>query len=209
MILNEDDHLLFLNMHHIISDGWSIGLFSEELCHFYIEILTGKQTNLPELPIQYIDFASWQRKRLENGELNQQLSYWEKHLKGSPPFLELPTDFPRPAIQTFKGKSHHFILNSELTQKLNALSQSTRTTLFMNLLSIFSMTLSRYSNMDDLVIGSPIAGRTRSELERIIGFFANTLALRINLSGNPSFKTLLEKVKDVFLGCLFQPRYSF
>jgi len=185
--LQPEKHILLINMHHIISDGWSIGVFIRELSHLYGAFVAGKEPTLPTLPIQYADFAVWQREWLQGKVLAAQLEYWKRQLAAAPPLLELPTDRPRPAIQTFQGKTERFQLDSKLTQQLKTLSQQSGCTLFMTLLAAFGVVLSRYSGQTDIVIGSAIANRNRREIEGLIGFFVNTLALRLDLSEKPSF----------------------
>jgi len=195
--LQPEKHILLINMHHIISDGWSIGVFIRELSHLYGAFVAGKEPTLPILPIQYADFAVWQREWLQGKVLAAQLEYWKQQLADAPPLLELPTDRPRPAIQTFQGKTERFWLDSKLTQELKALSQQSGCTLFMTLLAAFAVVLSRYSGQTDIVIGSAIANRNRREIEGLIGFFVNTLALRLDLSEKPSFATFLKQVQTV------------
>jgi amino acid adenylation domain-containing protein len=197
--LNSQSHILLLTLHHIISDGWSMGILIRELSSLYQAFCTGKPNPLVPLPIQYADFAIWQREWLTGEVLDNQLSYWQKQLQGSPALLELPTDYPRPSQQTFCGTRQRFQLNPELTQQLKSLSQKAESTLFMTLLAAFATLLYRYSSQSDIVIGSPIANRHRQEIESLIGFFVNTLALRINLDENPSFNELLAQVKQVAL----------
>jgi amino acid adenylation domain-containing protein len=197
--LSDTSHELFLNLHHTISDGWSMGILKNELSILYQDFRAGRSPSLAPLPIQYIDFARWQRDWLQEEVLARQVNYWKNQLANIPPVLNLPTDKPRPAIQTFIGKQHQIQLSSELTQKLKQLSQKLGATLFMSVLTAFSMLLSRYSHQLDVVIGSPIANRNRQEIESLIGLFANTLALRIDLQHNPSFQELLTKVREVCL----------
>ena len=195
--LQPEKHILLINMHHIISDGWSIGVFIRELSHLYGAFVAGEKPTLADLPIQYADFAVWQRQWLQGKVLAAQLEYWKRQLADAPPLLELPTDRPRPAIQTFQGKTERFQLDGKLTQQLKALSQQSGCTLFMTLLAAFGVVLSRYSGQTDLVIGSAIANRNRREIEGLIGFFVNTLALRLDLSEKPSFATFLKQVQTV------------
>jgi surfactin family lipopeptide synthetase A len=195
--LQPEKHILLINMHHIISDGWSIGVFIRELSHLYGAFVAGKEPTLPTLPIQYADFAVWQREWLQGKVLAAQLEYWKRQLAAAPPLLELPTDRPRPAIQTFQGKTERFQLDSKLTQQLKTLSQQSGCTLFMTLLAAFGVVLSRYSGQTDIVIGSAIANRNRREIEGLIGFFVNTLALRLDLSEKPSFAAFLKQVQAV------------
>jgi amino acid adenylation domain-containing protein len=197
--LSETEHILLLVMHHVASDGWSVGILFRELAEFYTAFSRGRFASLPELPIQYTDFAHWQRQWLQGEVLERQLTYWKQQLADVPPLLELPTDRPRPAAQTFRGRTLHFQLSADLSQQLKALSQKSGTTLFMTLLAAFATLLHRYSGQDDIVIGSPIANRHRSEVEPLIGCFINTLALRTRLAGNPSFSQLLQQVRETTL----------
>ncbi len=193
-------HLFVLTFHHSISDGWSIGILNRELAEFYAARINHRPPNLPELPIQYADYAVWQRAYLKGEVLNEQLTYWRDQLAGVPTFLALPTDRPRPAVQTFQGDSVDMVLPPDLVATLKDFSQREGATLFMTLLAGFQVLLSRYSGQDDIVVGTPVAGRTRAELEGLIGFFVNTLPLRTRLDGNPSFRELLHRVRDVALG---------
>jgi amino acid adenylation domain-containing protein len=197
--LTDESHLLLLVIHHIVCDGWSMDIFRRELFTLYTAFCDGELSPLPELSLQYADFAHWQRQWLQGNVLETQLNYWKQQLAEVPPLLELPTDKPRPSVQSFRGRSEFFQLSQDLTQKLKRLSQESGTTLFMTLLTVFTLLLSRYSGQEDIVIGSAIANRNRRETEALIGFFVNTLALRTNLQGNPSFLELLERVKQVTL----------
>ncbi|MGK7931603.1 MAG: amino acid adenylation domain-containing protein, partial [Microcystaceae cyanobacterium] len=194
--IDNDNYILLITMHHIISDGWSMGIFVQELSQLYIGYVQGKEIQLDPLPIQYPDFAAWQKEYLSGENLNKQINYWQEKLYGLPPLLELPTDHPRPPIQTFKGSHISFNLNKELSEKLTQLSQQQGVTLFMTLLSGFSILLSRYSRQEDLAIGTPIANRNRREIEALIGFFINTLVMRINLEENPAVTELLKQVRS-------------
>jgi non-ribosomal peptide synthetase component F len=198
--LNETEHILLLTMHHIVSDGWSMGVFIRELAALYCAFSNEKPSPLPELPIQYADFAHWQRQWLQGEVLEEQLSYWKQQLNNAPPVLELPTDRPRPPIQSYQGAIASLVLCESLSQKLKFLSQRSGVTLFMILLAAFQTLLYRYTGQSDICIGSPIANRNRSETEGLIGFFVNTLVLRTDLSGNPSFQELLGRVREVALG---------
>ncbi|XHX79762.1 MAG: amino acid adenylation domain-containing protein [Stenomitos frigidus ULC029] len=195
---NEMEHVLLLNLHHIVSDGWSIGVLIQELGTLYTAFVANKPSPLPELPIQYADFAHWQREYLQGEVLESQSSYWQQQLMDLPTLM-LPTDFPRPAMQSYRGASQNLTLTPALTAALEALSQQTGTTLFMTLLAAFQTLLHRYTGQDDLAIGSPIANRNRSELEGLIGFFVNSLVLRTKLAGNPTFRTLLGQVQATTL----------
>jgi amino acid adenylation domain-containing protein len=198
--LGETEHILFLNMHHIASDGWSIGLLVSELRALYEAFVGGKPSPLPELSIQYADFAVWQREWLQGEALEKQLSYWKKLLEGAPALLNLPTDRPRPATQSYRGALMPWELPKPLSVALGELSRREGATLFMTLLAGFQTLLHRYTSSEDIMVGSPIAGRNRTEIEPLIGFFINTLVLRGDLSGNPSFRTLLGRTREAALG---------
>jgi amino acid adenylation domain-containing protein len=185
-------------MHHIISDGWSMALFTSELTALYQAYISGKPSPLPELEIQYADFSLWQRTYIGD-VLNEQLAYWEKQLADAPPLLTLPTDHPRPAVQSYRGDYLSFTLPKELTKSLKQLSQQQSCTLFMTLQAAFALLLSRYSGLDDILVGTPIANRQQKEIEPLIGFFVNTLVLRNDLSGNPTFLEFLRSVRQVAL----------
>ncbi|OBQ12656.1 non-ribosomal peptide synthetase [Anabaena sp. AL09] len=197
--LADKSHLLLLVIHHIVCDGWSMDIFRKELFTLYTAFCNGESSSLPPLSLQYADFAHWQRSYLQGENLNKQLNYWQQQLAEINPLLELPTDYQRPSVQSFKGRSEFLEIDLNLTQKLKRLSQESGTTLFMTLLAVFALLLSRYSNQNDIVVGSAIANRNRQEIEPLIGFFVNTLALRTNLQGNPSFRELLQRVKQVTL----------
>ena len=191
-----DEYVLLLAIHHIAADGWSLGVLIDELSAYYRSFSTGTKADLPTLPIQYADFAVWQRQWLTNEVLERQLSYWKQQLKGIPLLHQLKGDRPRPAIQTFRGGTEKLQLDSKLTQQLKKLSQKSGSTLFMTLLAGFAVLLSRYSGQTDLVIGSPIANRNRTEIEKLIGFFVNSLVLRFDLSQEPTFKDFLAQVRQ-------------
>jgi amino acid adenylation domain-containing protein len=195
--LEPQKHVLLINMHHIASDGWSMGVLIREFSSLYAAFCMGERSPLPELPIQYADFALWQKQWLSGDVLAAQLGYWKQKLAGAPPLLELPTDRPRPAVQTFKGGVELFQIDHNLLCQLKKLSQQSESTLFMTLLAGFVVLMSRYSGQTDLVIGSPIANRNRKEIEGLIGFFVNTLALRFDLSAQPTFEALLSQVQQV------------
>lgn len=195
--LDENEYVLLLTMHHIISDAWSMSVLVRELTVLYEAFSKGQPSPLPELPIQYADFAAWQCRFFEGEVLQTQLFYWQKQLSGKLPVLQLPTDRPRPRIQTFRGARRSFSLSPDLTEALKILSQKEEVTLFMVLLTAFQILLYRYTSQEDILVGSPIANRNRSEIEGLIGFFVNTLVLRTNLSGNPTFQQLLKRVRQV------------
>src|SRR6266496_4346067 len=196
--MDERDHILLLTMHHIVSDGWSIGILLTELAAFYGALSRGTVASLPDLPIQYADFSRWQREWLSGEVLEEQLSYWKQQLKNLP-VLELPTDRPRPPVQSFRGGRVSVSFSRELTEGLRGLSRREGATLYMTLLAGFSALLGRYTGQQDVVVGSPIAGRNRAEIEGLIGFFINTLVLRADLSGDPSFRELVGRVREVAL----------
>ncbi|GBD54387.1 non-ribosomal peptide synthetase [Microcystis aeruginosa NIES-298] len=197
--LGYENYILVNVFHHIIIDGWSKGILFKELSEFYQAFLSNSTVDLPELPIQYADFAVWQRQWLQGEILENQLNYWKKQLTGTPPLLELPTDKPRPATANFRGHSISFQIDSELTEKLKLLSQKSGVTLFMTLLAALNTLLFRYSGQDDILIGTPTANRNRQEIEPLIGFFVNTLVLRNSLEGNPTFSGLLQQARNVVL----------
>ncbi|MEH1968892.1 non-ribosomal peptide synthetase [Nostoc sp.] len=197
--LSEVEHILLVTMHHIITDGWSCGVFLRELSTLYAAFSTNQPSPLPELPIQYADFAIWQRDRIQGEFLATKLNYWRQQLSGELPVLQLPTDRPRPSVTTFAGAKQYFTFSTVLTDALKQLSQREDATLFMSLLAAFNILLYRYTDQEDIVIGSPIANRNRAELEGMLGLFVNTLVLRNNLSGNPTFRELLHRVREVSL----------
>jgi amino acid adenylation domain-containing protein len=190
--------VLLLTMHHIVADGWSLGVLIRELACCYTAFVEGRSPLLPPLPIQYTDFALWQRHHLQGEVLENQLTYWRNQLQNLPR-LELPTDRPRPAVQTYRGATYPLQIAPALTQQLETLSQEFGASLFMTLLAAFQTLLYRYTGQEDLAIGSPIANRHRSELEGLIGFFVNSLVLRSDLSGNPTFRELLERLRNMAL----------
>ena len=197
--LTERDHAVVLNMHHIASDGWSIGILVREVAALYPAFAGGRPSPLPELPVQYADFAVWQRSWLHGEVLEQEIDWWRRQLAGLPPLLELPTDRPRPAGQSYHGATRPVCMSAELTRRMEALARHEGATLFMVLLAAFQVLLARYSGQDDLAVGSPVAGRNRVETEGLIGFFVNTLVLRGDLSGTPTFRELLGQVRETAL----------
>ncbi|MBD1900675.1 non-ribosomal peptide synthetase [Trichocoleus sp. DQ-A3] len=203
--LDESEYVLLLVLHHIVSDGWSMGVLIRELAALYTTFASCKDdqfsvsTPLPELPIQYADFAHWQREWLQGEVLETQLAYWRRQLEGIS-ILNLPTDRPRPAVQSYRGATQLLQLPKSLSKALEALSQQEGVTLFMTLLAAFQTLLYRYTQQEDIAVGSPIANRNRSEIEGLIGFFVNSLVLRINFGENPTFRSLLIQVREVSLG---------
>ena len=198
--LGDSEHVGLLTMHHIVSDGWSTGILIREMAVLYDAFCSDRPALLPELPIQYADFAHWQRLSFAGDVLETQLAYWKQQLLGAPPLLELPTDHPRSAVQTFHGAHQSILLPKTLGDGLKALSRHEGVTLFMTLLAAFTILLHGYTNQDDVVVGTPTANRNRLEIEGLIGFFVNTLVLRTDLSDNPSFRDLLRRVREVCLG---------
>ncbi|BCL84580.1 non-ribosomal peptide synthetase [Ktedonobacteria bacterium brp13] len=189
------EQVLLCCAHHSILDGWSLHLFAHELSLLYNALVAGQHASLPALAVQYADFACWQREWLQGEVLASELEYWKQRLAGAPPVLELPTDRPRPAVQTFVGEEYTFRLPQELSQRVKALSRQQGCTLFQTLLAAFEVLLYRYTGQGDLVIGTPVANRSQLELEPLLGLFANTLVLRSDLSGQPTFRDLLEQVR--------------
>jgi amino acid adenylation domain-containing protein len=197
--LDEQEHILLLLMHHIVFDGWSETVLLQELAVLYDAFNSGKTTPLPELPIQYTDFAAWQQERLGAEAFKKQLRYWERQLDGMPPALNLPTDYRRQKGLNYEGERLIFTLPPLVAEQVKELSRRERVTLFMTLLAVFQILLSRYARQDEVVVGVPIAGRTHAETEELIGCFMNVLVMRTNLSGNPTFRESLFRVKDVAL----------
>jgi amino acid adenylation domain-containing protein/non-ribosomal peptide synthase protein (TIGR01720 family) len=205
--LDAEEYVLLLTLHHIIFDGWSIGVFLQELAALYEAFSIGKPSPLPELSIQYADFAIWQREWLAGDSLRDsfasrlqtQLNYWKKQLSGAPPLLELPADRPRPPAQTYRGAKESFLIPRTLTEALKKLSRQENVTLFMTLLAAFKTLLYRYTGQADIPVGSPIANRNRAQIQGLIGFFVNTLVLRTDLSGDLTFRQLLARIREVSL----------
>lgn len=198
--LAEKKHILFLNIHHIIADGWSIGILWHELGILYTSLLTGCPSPLSDLPIQYADYAVWQRKWLTGERLERLTEYWRRQLAGAPVSIDLPADRVRPPTQTFCGSLYNFSLPSALVTQLESLSEREGVTPFMTLLALYQTLLYRYSGQDDVLVGTPVAGRTRSRVDGLLGFFVNILVLRGDLAGNPCFSALLRRTREVCLG---------
>ena len=197
--LDARDHRLVLALHHIVADGWSLGVLLRELEALYGAALQGQPSPLPELPAQYADFAVWQRRWLAAGELESQLGWWLQRLAGSPPALDLPADHPRPAVPSLRGGAERLTLTPELSAAVERLGQLQGTTPFMTLLAVFAVLLCRYTGQEDLWVGTPVANRSRTELEGLIGMFVNTLVLRTRLDGEPTFAEALERVRETVL----------
>jgi amino acid adenylation domain-containing protein len=198
--VSDEDHVLVLCMHHIVSDGWSMGVLLREVAQLYLSFSENQPSPLSELPIQYADFVLWQKEWLQDETLSEHLEYWKKQLAGAPAVLELPADRPRPAVNTHRGAKELLVLPAELSAAVKSLSEREGVTLFMTLLAAFQTLLHRYSGQDEIVVGAPIANRNRAETEGLIGFFVNTLVLRTDFAGNPSFRGLLKRVRDIALG---------
>ncbi|RUR73747.1 hypothetical protein PCC6912_55240 [Chlorogloeopsis fritschii PCC 6912] len=198
--LSETEHILFLNLHHIVCDGWSMSILLQELATLYTAF-TSKQTSpLPDLKIQYADFAVWHRQWLEGEIRKSQLTYWQQQLNGLSPLLSFPADYPRPPVLTYRGARHFLSLSEPLTKKLKELSRQEGVTLFMTLLAAFQTLLFHYSGQDDIAIGSLLANRHHPDLEGMLGFFSNTIVLRTDFSDYPGFRQLLQRVREVTLG---------
>ncbi|HEU0077185.1 MAG TPA: condensation domain-containing protein, partial [Longimicrobiaceae bacterium] len=195
-----DEHVLLLVVHHAVADGWSMGVLFREIAALYPAFAEGRPSPLPEPALQYADFALWQRGWMRGEVLDRQLAFWRERLAGAPPVLDLPTDFPRPAAQSFRGAVHRFVLPQALAERVHALARREGATPFMALLAAFQALLARYARQDEVVVGSPIAGRTRVEVEGTIGNFVNALPLRADLSDDPSFRALLGRVREATLG---------
>lgn len=198
--IGPQEHILLLVLHHSVTDAWSRGVLTRELSALYTAFCEELPNPLPPLPIQYADFAAWQRKNLEGEALQRQFDYWRPQLAGAPSLLELPSDRPRPNSQSYRGARVYALFPLELSLGLEMLSRQSNVTSFMTLLAAFQVLLSRYTGQEDVVVGTPIANRTRPELEGLIGFFTNTLAMRTQLSGDPSFEEVLRRVRETALG---------
>ncbi|MFL5385473.1 MAG: amino acid adenylation domain-containing protein [Longimicrobiaceae bacterium] len=198
--LGVEGHELLLTLHHIVIDGWSMELLRRELAVLYAAYAEGRESPLPEPAVQYADFAVWQRERLRGAVLDRQLAWWKERLAGASEVLELPADRPRPAVRTQRGGSVSTLLPAEVVERLEALARAEGATLFMVLLGAFQALLSMYGGGDDVVVGTPVAGRTRPEVEGVIGCFVNTLVLRTEVGGDPSFRELVRRVREVTLG---------
>ncbi|MBP5973795.1 amino acid adenylation domain-containing protein [Brasilonema sp. CT11] len=198
--LDEQEYLFIAVTHHIVADGWSFSILTQELAQLYAAFCEGKPSPLKELPITYSDFAQWQRQWLQAEALESQLQFWQKHLDISPPVLKLPTDYPRPLVRTFESAGKSVVISQKLTDALKALSQQEGVTLFMTLLAAFQTLLFSYTRQENIIVSSALANRTRVETEGLIGFFVNLLPFCTNVGGNPSFRELLGRVREVALG---------
>ncbi len=198
--LSEEDHVAVFVMHHIISDGWSMGILLRELAVLYRSFVMGTDPALPDLPIQYKDYAAWQRNWMSGEELQKELEYWKQALTGAPAQLELPLDHPRPPVQTTRGSQYRFALTPALSQAVKDFSRKAGATLFMTLLAPFQLLLNRYADEDDICVGIPIANRNSTKTEDLVGLFVNTVVIRTDLSGNPTAKEVLHRIRDAVLG---------
>ncbi len=203
------DHVLVLTIHHIAADAWSMHILLGELGALYAALSAGHRLAIPALPIQYADYAVWQRRRLQGASLEVELAYWRRRLDGAAALLELPADRPRPAVQSYRGGTQPLALSTRLTDALVALSRRHGVTLFMTLLAAFQTLLHRYTEQDDIVVGAPVAGRTRVETEPLVGFFVNTFVLRTDLSGQPTFRGLLARVRETAFGAYAHQEVPF
>ncbi|HSF43384.1 MAG TPA: amino acid adenylation domain-containing protein, partial [Thermoanaerobaculia bacterium] len=197
--LGAEEHHLLVTLHHIAGDGWSLGLLARDIAAFYRDLAAGRPSSLPDLPIQYADFAAWQRRWLQGEALEAELGHWRDRLRGAPALLELPIDRPRPAVPSRRGRAISFALPAGLAAAVRDLGRAETATPFMVLLAAFQVLLGRFSGQDDVSVGAPIAGRTRVEVEGLVGFFVNTLVLRTDLAGNPTFRDLLARVRETSL----------
>ena len=197
--LADDEHILMLVLHHVATDGWSRSVLYHDLTVLYETLRDGRAPSLPPLAIQYADYAVWQRKWLEGGIVDSQLEYWKRKLRGAPSRLDLPTDFQRPPVRSYIGDQISVILDMESREGLRAVARRSDATLFVALLAAFATLLQRYSGQDDVVVGTPFAGRNRTELESMVGYFINPLALRIDLSGDPTFDELVVRARETTL----------
>ncbi|NTU83527.1 MAG: non-ribosomal peptide synthetase, partial [Chloroflexales bacterium] len=207
--LDPIEHLLILSMHHIVSDGWSFDVFAQEISQLYRACAAGSPSPLPPHPVQYADFAVWQRRRLEGPVLAEQLAYWKGQLAGPLPTIDLPLDRPLPPVQTFSGARETLVLSEELTAAVRALGSAEDASLFMVLLAAFEVLLHRQTGQTDIVVGTPLAGRTRPETERLIGCFLNTLVLRTDLGDDPPFRELVARVRETALSAYAHQELPF
>ena len=194
--LEEEDHIFMLNMHHIISDGWSVGIIIRDLIEFYQAHLENRSPSLPDLPIQYADYAQWQRDYLSGGRLKEEIDFWDEQFRDAPALLELPYDRPRPSVQTFNGRRFVFRFSDSLSQSILDLAKKLEVTPYAFLLTVFQLLLHRYSGQDTVIVGTPVANRDRKEIENLVGFFVNTLVIRADFADDPDFITVLQQIKQ-------------
>ncbi len=197
--MKDDEHILLITLHHIITDGWSMGILVEEIATAYVDQIEGRESTHEAMPIQYADYATWQRNWLQGEQLDQQLAYWKEQLRDAPPALELPTDRPRGATASFNGATEYLELSPDLSERIESLSKKESATPFMTLLAAFETLLHRYTGQTEIVVGTPIAGRRQSSVERLIGFFVNNLVLRTSFTEADSFKKLVHRVRTMTL----------
>ncbi|HEX2252153.1 MAG TPA: condensation domain-containing protein, partial [Thermoanaerobaculia bacterium] len=203
------EHAFLLTLHHAVADAWSLGVLVRDLAELYAADVEGRAPVLPVLPVQYGDVSRWQRRRLRGAALDELIGYWRRRLAGAPPVVALPTDRPRPQEPVHRGAMRPLVIPGELATALRTLAHGEGVTLFMLLLAAFDALLHSYSGAEDVVVGSNVAGRTRSELEEMVGFFVNMLVLRVDLSGDPTFQALLRRVRDVTLGAYAHQELPF
>ena len=196
----KDEYVLVIAVHHVVIDGWSMGLLFRDLGHFYSAFSQAREPQLPSLPLQYVDYAIWQRSLIEGLDFQRQLNYWLHQLDGMPQILNLPMDRDRPSMPTFRGASLQTGISGNLLTSLKQLAQQEGVTLFMLLLAAYSILLSRYSGDEQVIIGAPVANRPQKNCENVVGFFVNTIIFRTDLSGDPSFRAYLQRIKDITLG---------
>lgn len=209
LALKPQQYLLLFTLHHIIADGWSAGILSKEFSHLYACFLNKQKSALPDLTLQYADFAYWQKQFLQKGQWKKQFDYWQLTLADAPALLNLPCDYPRPKVQGFQGAMHGFNINKALSEKLNCFSRKHNVTLFVSLLTVYNLFLQRLTGQEDLCIGIPVANRTRAEFENLIGFFVNTIVVRSDLSGNPDLKSLIQRVNSSVMGAQEHQDFPF
>src|SRR4051812_33241311 len=207
--LADQEHLLLVNMHHIITDGWSFAILIRELNALYTAYVRKELPSLARLEVQYADYALWQRRWLQAEVLERQLSYWRRQLAGIPAALELPTDYPRPQVPSSRGARHTLALRGGIARELRDLARREGVTLYVVLLAAFQVVLGRWSNQQDVTVGSPSAGRTQRLTEGLIGIFVNTLVMRTDLSGDPPFRDLLQRVRETALGAYAHEEVPF
>lgn len=208
-MLAANDYVFHICMHHIIEDGWSMDLFFQELFHIYQALEQGTSPHLPELPIQYIDYAHWQNQQVLTGKLSSQEQYWKSRLDGELPSLQLPLDFPRPTIRNAPAAVEKVILDAELCAGLERLNRTYGTTMFMSIVASLNVLLARLTQQEDIIMGTPVAGRNQKQVRNLMGFFVNTLVLRNRLSRDVSFSRLLQQVKDECAGAYAHQDYPF
>lgn len=207
--LAEDDHLFQFVIHHIVFDGWSLNVFLQELTSLYTAFVNGAPSELPALPIQYIDFAAWESKQLSEKQIREHLEYWKQQLGGDLPVLDMPLDKPRPNVQSFRAGKELLEISPALTESLNAFSRQEGVTLFVTMLSVYYILLARYTAQEDIIVGTPVAGRHHADVEKLIGVFINSLALRADLSGNISFREFLKRVRRTALDAFAHQEIPF